>query len=841
MYNVFKMTYTAATATETAARVLTTVPFPSTELLRYLDSIGVASDTLMVVDHSFDKDARENGELQQMLNADAEHGVMINGLVYEPLMAGASQMREAKSLWCNREFTPLIRKWFSLNVNTHAMSPNKAAKYAALTMSSSMPWGEAFPDDGLYGLYEQIDIDRVAVFKDVENEVSGVFDRVFPDEVESDVPMSVEAKFTDGMSLYVVDDSHLTPNQRQRVVERMEAFTFRAPWFKGLAVPVLKSALCQWFLDHDKSMLIKDFWGNTVNLRDLQLISFGTTFKAAKAVQSWESFKAAFKQYGREFSVCVLAHSRKLDVPYQQMQTIEFSPEEIRAIVDRHTEMMSEYTKPENAPKLLSGNMGKVVALMPELMNFWFIRQQMQTAYANKRRKVLGGRYMLASYNPFAAPDPVAVLEHLSGMTVSGQIAPKQVSCRLFGEKRVDVTRCPHLDHAHAVRDNIRVKAYDGLYLGHTCFFAVGDATMPLLQMDYDGDHVNVTDDKLIVNAALRTSAYVYHNRPLTYPAMDAVGGKSETKYFKRMIPNIKSAPVGLYANALTKIWAGREPGYKGFNKIRNDVDFLTRRANTCIDAATHGDDKSSGRAEELTKKLAKTPMPMFHKYAKGKLDKNGIDVIPQNGKDSYQYYETSSLDTMCRQLEENLSAVLRVSGYDGDMLPRMTKDQMAVMMVRTAKNNRIKDLIHDSNKRTGEEEGLFNRIAKRRVEEWSKLNANNALEHVAEFDSGVASTAIKEIEAHAAKYGYTLDDAYNSIVNELFVTRGYKLDKPEDNQRFLPQLLRTFWVIFGEKALDTVLDNLEHDGANMEKADLADDDYEAAFDVIDSDESFFD
>ena len=840
MYNVFKMIYIPATATEPAGRVVTTVPFPSTELLRYLDSIGVASDTLMVVDHSFDKEARENGELQQMLNADVENGVMINGLLYEPLMAGASQMREAKSLWCNHEFALQIRKWFCLNVNTRKLSANKSAKYAALTMSSSMPWGEAFPDDGLYGLYKQIDIDRVAVFKDVDNEVSGVFDRVFPDKVERNTPMSVEAKFTDGMSLYIVDDSHLTPNQRQRVIERMEAFTFRAPWFKGLAVPVLKSELCKWFLDHDKSMLVKDFWGNTVNLRDLQLISFGTTFKAAKAVASWESFKVAFKQYKREFSVCVLAHSRKLDIPYQQMQTIEFKPDEIRAIVDRHTEMMGEYTMAENAPKLLSGSMGKVVALMPELMNFWFIRQQMQIAYANKRRKVLGGRYMLASYNPFAAPDPVAVLEHLSGMTISGQIAPKKVFCRLFDEKRIDVTRCPHLDHAHAVRDNIHVKAYDGLYLGHTCFFAIGDAIMPLLQMDYDGDHVNVTDDKLIVNAARRTSAYVYHNLPLTYPAMDAVGNQNEPKLFKRMIPNIKSAPVGLYANALTKIWAGKEPGTDGFDKIRDDVDFLTRRANTCIDAATHGDDKSSGRAEELTKKLAKTPMPMFHKYAKGKLDKNGIDVIPQNGEDGYKYYETSALDSMCRELENRLSAVLRVSGYDGDMQASMTKEQISVMLVHTAKVNRITDLIRDpDNKRTDDEGGLFNRIAKRRVEEWGKLNANNALEHVAEFDSGIASMAIQEIEAHAAKYGYALDDAYNCIVCALFVWHTYK---PEENgQRFLPQLLRTFWVIFGEKALDTVLSNLESEGVDMEKADLADDDYEAAFDVIDSDESFFD
>lgn len=840
MYNVYKMSYKPATATEPAGRIVTTVPFPSTELLRYLDSIGVASDTLMVVDHSFDKEARENGELQQMLNADVERGVMINGLLYEPLMAGASQMREAKSLWCNHEFATRIRKWFCLNVNTRKLSANKSAKYAALTMSSSMPWGEAFPDDGLYGLYKQIDIDRVAVFKDVDNDVSGVFDRVFPDKVERNTPMSVEAKFTDGMSLYVVDDSHLTPNQRQRVIERMEAFTFRAPWFKGLAVPVLKSELCKWFLDHDKSMLVKDFWGNTVNLRDLQLISFGTTFKAAKAVASWESFKAAFKQYKREFSVCVLAHSRKLDIPYQQMQTIEFEPDEIRAIVDRHTEMMGEYTMAENAPKLLSGSMGKVVALMPELMNFWFIRQQMQIAYANKRRKVLGGRYMLASYNPFAAPDPVAVLEHLSGMTISGQIAPKKVFCRLFDEKRIDVTRCPHLDHAHAVRDNIRVKAYDGLYLGHTCFFAIGDATMPLLQMDYDGDHVNVTDDKLIVNAARRTSAYVYHNLPLTYPAMDAVGSQNEPKLFKRMIPNIKSAPVGLYANALTKIWAGKEPDSKGFDKIRDDVDFLTRRANTCIDAATHGDDKSSGRAEELTKKLAKTPMPMFHKYAKGKLDKNGIDIVPQNNEDGYKYYETSALDTMCRELENRLSSVLRVSGYDGDMQASMTKEQISVMLVHTAKVNRITDLIRDpDNKRTDDEGGLFNRIAKRRVEEWGKLNANNALEHVAEFDSGIASMAIQEIEAHAAKYGYTLDDAYNCIVCALFVWHTYK---PEENgQRFLPQLLRTFWVIFGEKALDTVLSNLESEGVDMEKADLADDDYEAAFDVIDSDESFFD
>ena len=838
MYNVFKMTYAPASATEPASRIVTTVPFPSTELLCYLDSVGVASDTLMVVDHSFNKDDPENGELQQMLNADVEHNVAINGMVYEPLMAGASQMRQAKSLWCNRAYASMIRKWFSLNVDTHALSANKAAKYAALTMSSSTPWSKAFPDGGLYGLYQQIDIDRVAVFKDVDNEVFGTFDKVFPDSVEQKVQMSVEAKFTDGMSLYIVDDSRLTPNQRSRVIRSMEAFTFRAPWFKGLAVPVLKTDFCRWFLDHDKSMLVKDFWGNTVNLRDLQLISFGTTFKAAKAVPSWESFKASFKQYKREFSVCVTAHSRKLDIPYQQMQTIQFEADELRAIVDRHIEMMSEYTNPENAPKLLSGDMGKVVALVPELMNFWFIRQQMQTAYANKRRKVLGGRYMSASYNPFAAPDPVAVLEHLSGMTVSGQIAPKKVSCRLFDEKRIDVTRCPHLDHAHAVRDNIHVKEYEGLYLGNTCFFAIGDATMPLLQMDYDGDHVNVTDDQLIVEAARRTAADVYHNRPLTYPAMDAAGSQNEAKLFKRMIPNIKAAPVGFYANALTKIWAGKEPGDKGFEKIRNDVDFLTRRANTCIDAATHGDDKSSGRAEELTAKLAKEPMPYFHKFAKGKLDANGVEVVPQKSDDKYMVYDTSCLDTMTVEMEKRLDPILHVDGYDGEQLLRMSKEQIAILKVQTGKPDmRIEDLIRTPMNHPEDEGGLFNRIAKRRADEWGRLNKNNSLEHVSELDNDTAALALQEIEKFANEAGYTLDDAYNAIVNELFKNLKYDAEKP----KFLPQLHRTFWVVFGKKALETVLVNLQNGGVDISKVDLADNDYEAEFDMIDSDESFFD
>ena len=838
MYQIKKFVLTPATATESAQIKQFTVPFPSTELLRYIDEIGIAADALAVVDHSFDKEHDNNHALQDMLENAIQYGIQYNAVVYVPVMAGASNMRNAKSLWCDSRFVDIVRKWFCLDVNTRALSANKAAKYAALTMSSSMPWGEAFPDNGMYGLYQKIDINRVAVFKDTKNEVLGFFDEVFPDHVNPTKKMSIEAKFTDGMSLYVVDDSKLTPNQRQRVIRNMEAFTFRAAWFKGLAVPVLKSTLCQWFLDHDKSMLIKDFWGNVVNLRDLQLISFATTFKAAKVIPSWEDFKKTFKEFDREFFVCVTAHSRKLDIPYQQMQTVEFDGGEIKQIVDRHYEMIHAYTDAENAPKLLSGDMGKVVALVPELMNFWFIRQQMQTAYANKRRKVLGGRYMLASYNPFAAPDPVAVLEHLSGMTISGQIAPKQVSCRLFDEKRIDVTRCPHLDHAHAVRDNIHVKEYEGLYLGNTCFFAIGDSTMPLLQMDYDGDHVNVTDDPIIVNAALRTSKH-YGNAPLTYPAMDAGNADAGKRIdFKRLLVNIKAAPVGLYANTLTKVWAGKKPSEEGgFIEIHDAVAYLTRRANTCIDAATHGDDSSSGEADALVKKLSKTPLPYFHKFAKGKLNTNGVDVVPQKSDDKYMVYDTSCLDAMTVELEKRLDKILHVAGYDGEQLLRMSKEQIAILKVQTGKPDmRIENLIRTPMNHSDDEGGLFNQIAKRRADEWGQLNENNSLEHVSELDNDTAALALQEIETFANKAGYTLDDAYNAIVNELFKNLKYDAEKP----KFLPQLHRTFWVVFGKKALETVLTNLENGGVDVSKVDLADDDYEAEFDMIDSDEAYF-
>lgn len=725
----------------------------------------------IIVKHSFDKKAEGAEKYQKVLNDILTNGLDYEGHHYLMFMASSGQLRNAAHTLIRADIAASFRSWLLCNVNdTVNAVANKTLVYRAVSsMSSSYKWEEATA-------MPSISIDNVAIFKDVESTVEGIFDEVTSGKVERK-KLSVTNKITDGYAICVVDDE---------VEAELDAFTIRAPGFKGFTSFVKRSSLVKAIEKLGLNPIVKDKWGAEKDLRTLQLITFASVFKWCKSIDSWETYVAGFKRGKHVFRVCVKDHKGTADMPYQQFQTLQASKEDVDFLAQRSIDVMAAYDDPHNASHLLSKWMGKTARIYPDIFADEYTADLLQNAYASKRNKLAGGNIPHIAEYRFAAPDPVAVLQGLCGAEVTGMIAAKHVICNGYKpESLVDVTRSPHLDNAHCIRRVQRLpQEFEGLYTARTMYFSCKDATMNTLQMDFDGDHVCVSDNADIVRMALE-SLKTLKNVPLYYEAKGTKPGQVTKEDCINLLSNLEAAPVGLFANTLTKLWAN---GVATEEDLRN-VAFLTEGGNTCIDAAKY----ISGNAEDMTNPGARLAMetigkkfkkPMFLAYKKSS---PAVAGSFEKAAANCRVYENSSVEQYSQRIVNEVPETLELDGAE-------EFDFRWKMLCNTTVGvKKLSGLF-------GRDTGLFNKLAYAHADEWRSVD-HSELTAVDQFMTEQVAKIRKSVFAFGAKNGFSMQETVNALVVGCYARtkENYEAD----------QLKRTLWLCFGEELYNNVVANL--------------------------------
>ena len=787
-----------------ASKKIIEVPFPSTDLFRWMERKGInPEENVLIVEHEPRGEFKSREEREEArkvakknLAAALVAGILLaKQFLFKKTMAGSSQLRNAMSTWMPEDIKKEFVSWWSCDIDTGINAvANKYLVYLTLSMSSSTPWEEATTLD-------PIDINKVAVVKDGEVEIELPFDSVENYGIKRNV-IKVKNKFTDGLAVLVVDGE--VPDSE------LKGFTTRASGVKGLTYIVRRKdavAACEALgLGYE----FQDVWGNKFDIRTVQLIMHTSVYKWTKSTKNWSTYVEGFKKGGHAFSICVKDHDAISDMPYQQFQTLMAGEKDTDALADRSIEMLSRYEDKNMAPYLLTKTMAAAARLYPALMKEEYASEQMQNTYASRRQRIAGGRIPAVTHYRFAAPHPHQVLLNIFGRKPDHNGIPaKHVVCNAQTVGAVvDVTRSPHLDNAHLLRKVIRGNA---LHTGNTMYFSVWDASMNALQMDFDGDHVCVSENKTIVRLA-QESIKELGNIPLYYEAQGAKPGVVTDKEINELLLNIESAPVGLYANTITKCWAlipkmpdelkkdnselspeqlqqKKKIEARRGNLLR-EISYLTRACNLCIDRAKYGKnavltpaDKEGDRIMRMYRKVKK---PMFLSYAKTSA------MCPEELAEfasNCQPYD-SCVERYSRRVLEHTCEVLCVDDledltFDWHMLTRGQAAREAVSGLVTG---------------GGSDAGLFNRLAYRRAREWSDvIQASDNAAVRSEFRRMSDEQIRKEVFVWATDHGFDFQTVLDSMIMAIYV------QNPERSK----QLKRTLWDCFGEEIVENIRENV--------------------------------
>lgn len=779
-----------------------------------LDSIGVEPKDAMV---KINAECPKNDEAEAIVKATLANycaeGYFLGENINDAFCAGASDARKATATWLRRDLVPELGKWSMCGLNTKNMklAINKYMAYIGLLFSASKPFVDVFG--------KKVDIRRIAIIKDTDVTVNAVTDLVTMESVTHKVNREMVINAFDGFGII------------RKELTKGESITIRGPWLKAFVQATNWSKLFGFCCDRGIKASFVDFWGNEINLKDVDMILTESCFKTVKLYEDWNQYCTAFEELGHEIRVCVREHAPKLKgLPYQQGQTLLGNEDDAMSFAMHAKKTVYKYHDVAGAPKLLRGAHQQAAKMYPALMTEGHTKRAMQEMYTTKRNDMLGGRIPELGYNAFLAPDPVAFAEHLFGLPINGYLKAGECYCSNCKEGFVDVTRSPHLDNAHVLLNNVTECP---LAEGPTMFINIFDTTTIQLRADYDGDHVWYSQDEHLLRLVEETYEKL-NNIPVDWDVAKAEKVQITKSGVANFIINlIHGSEIGLYADALTKMW---NHGYD-----RDVCDWLTYAANVLIDAAKHAAVKI--KKPDAVVELNKVSLPLFAMYAKADADRPVGDywlkerkVMTRRGKEVTLpprcAYSGSFLDMYSKKVQENVTETLTVEGLDNEIF-----DVTKMMVDAHRKIGKLSGLskkgIYNPNTNKFDDCGVFQEIAFRHSTEWNKLVGDTSFfAHRREWEEEVAKEARKEIIAWArAQYSdcndvsdERIEDAcYDIIIRNIFNT------KMSDGMDTV--IKQAFWRIYGDKCVKVLKKNLD-----KSIPDFDDEEFEELFDISDCD-----
>lgn len=483
----------------------------------------------------------------QVFNNLVHNGYMYNGEKYIFLTASAGQIRTKRAVFVKESSFRAIEQKLMCGLTIEeinkrgGINTNKFLAYLALMNSATDVWRD-------------FDIDKSIVVDDWETAVSGLVDHI------DGVTYEIRREMTDTVIPHI-DGCGIMLDAPTRMV--------RMPWVKGLLV----------YFPFDKFIeekcggeaIVTDIYGQEHKIIEegIQYIFTKSQFKLYKYYDSWDCYKARFKNFGCNACYCNIEepYISKSRINYQMLQTLsDMTDAEIDRITAKTTQEIDDIGKDYQVTMRLLGAtennqyrsaMQDALLIYPELFKDIYNREILKQTKKSLVKQAKGGRLRVNGKYLFISPDLYAFCEWLflgeqnpQGLLKDGDVYTNQYK----DEETLACLRSPHLYREWAIRTNRRSLELDYWFGQTKCIYtSCHDLISRFLMFDVDGDKALVIKDRALTTCAKRNMQNIV---PLAYDLKKAKGGflSADTMY-EGMINAYTKGNIGPVSNNITKIW----------------------------------------------------------------------------------------------------------------------------------------------------------------------------------------------------------------------------------------------------------------------------------------------
>ncbi len=469
-------------------------------LYEQLDAIQFKPDYLCVIIDR-EKDYRR-----------ACNGFSINGIGYQRLLGTNGGVKNETIVFISNRHADEIKCRIDNGRNLEQeLVPAKLEAYKALTCSASipvsMPRGILVVDDCKTEFLSDI------IYLNDENDGEPTM------EERKQVPVQLDE--SDGYGL-------MLPSLSKRWSEELgldymvSGVNTRFSWEKGMVFTFD-------FIDFAEkvagSYIVKDAWGNDVDVRDVELMLTTSMLKLWNSYQSCDDYVQNCLSNGYTFGVakaCPKELEEERTLNYQFIQSYDFSDDDIEQLIkptmDEIREVLyADVTKTvlflkgaglnENNVGRLDNDYAKALMVDPRMIDDPYVQNAVYQMIKNRINEAKVGVLKVHGNYSIVCGDPYALCQSVFGLPVTGLLSAGEIYNKYwcdYGSDRLACYRAPMTCHNNIrlVRPHRSEAASYWYQHMTTCtlFNAWDTAAHALNGMDKDGDLVMLTDNAVLVD-----------------------------------------------------------------------------------------------------------------------------------------------------------------------------------------------------------------------------------------------------------------------------------------------------------------------------------------------------
>ena len=375
-------------------------------------------------------------------------GFKVNGIEFKRFVGTTGGLKNNSVIFVNADIIDELNRRCECGRNVELpVIPAKYEAYKSLTCSASQkicePNGVLVVSDCLININTEVmDIDETE-----NNEPIVAYKKI-----------QVENNASDGFNLCTI-------GYMKRVSESLgldyvtSGVCLRNAYCKGMlyAFPIVE--FCEKYL---KSYIVKDIWGNEVDIRTVDIILTESSLKFWNSYKSSEDYINQYRSHGYGFRVTKIIGNHLEDtreLNYQYLQSYNFSDDDIKELCEPTVKYLTESSCGDYQgtldflginSKIPKETWQKTLLVDEEMLNDSYIIHNINKLIRKKIDNAKIGKLICNGNYQQLSGDPFLLMQHICGLKETGLLEAKECYSNYWVERNIDelvVFRSPMIGH----------------------------------------------------------------------------------------------------------------------------------------------------------------------------------------------------------------------------------------------------------------------------------------------------------------------------------------------------------------------------------------------------------